>query len=376
MAKTLQVLDTEYSADSVEWCPHDGYQDILLCGTYQLDQSKDSQEDSSVPQTRLGKLHTYRLKEEEETQSLDHVQTTDMPGILDIKWCPSLIDNQSLFGLVNSIGELQIYQLNDDGKSVFVTSTELGTEVLGLSLDWANRVHNSSDPEISCSSSDGNISICKFHQGQLKCTSNWKAHDFEAWITAFNYWNTNIVYSGGDDCKFKGWDCRQDTSSPIFVSKRHSMGVCSIQCHPFKENVLSTGSYDENLFIWDTRNMRSPIAETNLRGGVWRIKWDSQKSDYIITATMYNGFHVVDASEFSDGKLSVVCHYDKQESIGYGADICYKHSVDSERHDTMMGDNSTINFNRTIATCSFYNHVLHLWNFSTSETSQNKENKD
>lgn len=79
---------------------------------------------------------------------------------------------------------------------------------------------------------------------------------------------------------------------------------------------------------------------------------------------------------FSDGKLSVVCHYDKQESIGYGADICYKHSVDSERHDTKMGDNSTINFNRTIATCSFYNHVLHLWNFSTSEKSQNKENKD
>lgn len=43
MAKTLQVVDTEYSADSIEWCPHDGYQDVLLCGTYQLDQSKGSQ---------------------------------------------------------------------------------------------------------------------------------------------------------------------------------------------------------------------------------------------------------------------------------------------------------------------------------------------
>lgn len=65
-----------------------------------------------------------------------------MPGILDIKWCPSLINNQSLSGLVNSIGQLQIYQLNDNGKSDFVTSTDLGEQVLGLSLDWANRVHN------------------------------------------------------------------------------------------------------------------------------------------------------------------------------------------------------------------------------------------
>ena len=31
-----QVIDTEYSADSVEWCPLTGYTDILVCGTYQL----------------------------------------------------------------------------------------------------------------------------------------------------------------------------------------------------------------------------------------------------------------------------------------------------------------------------------------------------
>ena len=43
MATTLQVLDTEFNADSVEWCPHDGYHDILLCGTYQLDQSKETE---------------------------------------------------------------------------------------------------------------------------------------------------------------------------------------------------------------------------------------------------------------------------------------------------------------------------------------------
>lgn len=55
MAETLQVLDTEYSADSVEWCPHEGYQEVLLCGTYQLDQSNDAQVCSSF-------LYLFRIQ--------------------------------------------------------------------------------------------------------------------------------------------------------------------------------------------------------------------------------------------------------------------------------------------------------------------------
>lgn len=34
--QTLQVVDTEYNADAVEWCPVDGWHNILACGTYQL----------------------------------------------------------------------------------------------------------------------------------------------------------------------------------------------------------------------------------------------------------------------------------------------------------------------------------------------------
>ena len=34
---THQTLDTIYNADSVEWCPIPGLQDLLLCGTYQLE---------------------------------------------------------------------------------------------------------------------------------------------------------------------------------------------------------------------------------------------------------------------------------------------------------------------------------------------------
>lgn len=34
--RNLQVFDTELSADTVEWCPVPTSNNILVCGTYQL----------------------------------------------------------------------------------------------------------------------------------------------------------------------------------------------------------------------------------------------------------------------------------------------------------------------------------------------------
>lgn len=39
--RTLQRLDTEYSADAVEWGIVEGHQRTLVCGTYQLAQGED-----------------------------------------------------------------------------------------------------------------------------------------------------------------------------------------------------------------------------------------------------------------------------------------------------------------------------------------------
>lgn len=74
----------------------------------------------------------------------------------------------------------------------------------------------------------------------MEVTSSWYAHDFEPWIAAFDCWQPSTVwtgqyecnsfllaamlisltFTGGDDCKLKGWDLRQGCDEPIFVNKR------------------------------------------------------------------------------------------------------------------------------------------------------------
>ena len=50
-ATSMDRYDTEYSADSVEWCPNVPYQDVFVCGTYQLVKTG---EDSSTEQQVCG----------------------------------------------------------------------------------------------------------------------------------------------------------------------------------------------------------------------------------------------------------------------------------------------------------------------------------
>lgn len=53
--------------------------------------------------------------------------------------------------------------------------------------------------DIISSNSKGQLHLLKVDAAGpgLQCVATWQAHHFEAWIAAFNYWQTEVVYSGG-----------------------------------------------------------------------------------------------------------------------------------------------------------------------------------
>ena len=61
----MVVFDTVFPADSLEFCPTVGYQEIFVCGTYNLleqppSQSESEEVGSSVAQKRRGQCLVFR----------------------------------------------------------------------------------------------------------------------------------------------------------------------------------------------------------------------------------------------------------------------------------------------------------------------------
>ncbi|XP_038150053.1 diphthine methyltransferase [Cyprinodon tularosa] len=419
--RTLQVFDTELSADTVEWCPLSSSYDILACGTYQLQKAGESED---APHRRTGRLYLYEFRREDAMNPpLTELQRLDTAAILDLKWCHVPVSDRPVLGMVTATGELQLYTLLDDqegGRSLkAMCSSAVGAERLALSLDWSTGRMESSDIRVVCSDSAGCVGVFSLAEGALVALSQWKAHDFEAWITAFSYWNTQLVYSGGDDCKLKGWDLRASPSSPAFTSKRHSMGVCSIHSSPHLEHILATGSYDEHVLLWDGRNMRQPLGESAVGGGVWRLKWHPTHQHLLLAACMHNDFHILHCQQTLEGRgeaCPVVSSYILHNSLAYGADWSRlsldapapqsppatepKQSLaESRGHVRIQYESPTASFDTSLeddagryipeavvtpstspaappapnpdqdapslscllASCSFYDHMLHVW---------------
>ncbi|XP_015759849.1 PREDICTED: diphthine methyltransferase-like isoform X1 [Acropora digitifera] len=367
-SRTICSIDTGYCADTVEWCPCQDFESYLVCGTYQLIEKNGQENDDTASSCasdesiasgsmRVGNIQLYYL--DETLGRLERIQTLNTGGILDTKWLPTFLAGCPVLGCVTSNGEVKIFLLKEkklnETMSLFVSADNLC-----LSLDWSPEHEKS---QVAVSDSAGQISLCQLGEGSsnLQQISQWRAHQYEAWITAFDAWNSAVVYSGGDDCLFRGWDIRTNCQKPTFTSKRHDMGVSSIQCNVKHEYIMATGSYDENIHVWDNRLMKQPLCSVHPGGGVWRIKWHPVHGNSMLTACMYEGFHLLNFTNGNgDQCLKTSVSYTEHGSLAYGADWCLT-SLRLEEYNDFKDVQSNNCYTDLVATCSFYDHSLNLW---------------
>ncbi|KAJ3248858.1 Diphthine methyltransferase [Chytriomyces hyalinus] len=354
---TLHKIDTHLCADAVEFCPVPSHTHIAAVGTYQV--TGRSNAESGGTTDRNGAVALYSA----DTGSLLHRVETE--AVLDLKWAHGGVGDGPVLAVADAKGAVSLMRVNEDSALERLCSwSNDEKDVLCLSLDWSNRLETRqqqqqqlSAAQIVVSQSNGNLSVLELNASCLAEKTTFNAHAFEAWIAAFDAWNApSLLYSGGDDSLFKGWDLRAGHAFERFKSRKHSAGVCSIQSNPHREHILATGSYDEHVLIWDTRSFKQPIADHHTEGGgVWRIKWHPTNAYRMLTASMHSGFHVIDfsggehtADEFTASNTVTVYTDGEHGSLAYGADWSFVAPVENES-DYLKGS------------CSFYDHSFHLW---------------
>ncbi|KAJ2892660.1 hypothetical protein IWW38_003134 [Coemansia aciculifera] len=378
---SLASFDPIYCADSLEFCPF-GAKQCLLIGTYQLlksgsaanEHSDDtSQELSSADAQRVGRIYVCDVTpsaDEQEGLAIVERQRIETSAVFDIKWSYNRVCGRELVGVACADGQVHIYATDNNSSDSYLTQLCVSpsdeaepSSSMCCSLDWSNRLAESSSPEIVASQSDGTVRLLRLGESRVETVHSWHAHDAEAWISSFDYWNVSTVYSGGDDARFKGWDMRMDPAQPVFNSRRHQAGVCSIHSNFHRQHMVATGGYDDTVMVWDARAMRAPLAEYNVGGGVWRLKWHPEEPTQLLVGAMYGGFHILDVAVSGMSPLECApmpglgasaavtvtkqASFMKHESIAYGAD--WSQSCDDRSAGWLVG------------TCSFYDHSVQLW---------------
>ncbi|KAL2916914.1 Diphthine methyltransferase [Polyrhizophydium stewartii] len=231
-------FDTQLSADSVEFCPIDGWTRFAAVGTYQVlekpaDAPASATDDADAgaaagagaagpgaTTNRTGRLLVFQVADADADGlaaadaaplQVTKVFEQDTAAILDIKWSHQTLSDRPVAGLVTSTGDTVLLDMAQDGRMQPISTLHNGKDgVLNLSLDW-----------VVVSQSDGSLALhVVTPDSGISVASEWAAHSFEAWTTAFDGSNPHVVYSGGDDCLFQAWDTRTDLTAPLFRNKR------------------------------------------------------------------------------------------------------------------------------------------------------------
>ncbi|GFS27216.1 WD repeat-containing protein 85 [Elysia marginata] len=147
VSEVVQKINTGLNADTVEWCPFDGLQHLLLCGTYQLEeQTMSIPEDSSLPQppnkteqTRAGGIIIFGLDFRASHQPvLEKLSNLNLCGVLDIKWPDKRLSNTAVFGFVDAEGFCQLFAVDETFSPKEVSKAKLTANSLGLSLGFSD----------------------------------------------------------------------------------------------------------------------------------------------------------------------------------------------------------------------------------------------
>eukprot|EP00898_Chlorokybus_atmophyticus_P002380 jgi/Chlat1/3142/Chrsp21S03366 len=233
------------------------------------------------------------------------------------------------------------------------------------------------------SHSDGSLACIRQSESQLAVTQAWGAHDYEAWVAAFDCWHPDVIYSGmtyscdvklgqvGMIVAFVLGTCDKARRRCTRIGRRTPWELQVLEAHHTTATfsalaVMMKGFVSGTHVTWQGQFVLH--QHPRVVGYVWRLKWHPTRSDRLLAACMHAGFAVL-SFDVNDGAATVQT-YTAHESLAYGADWCHPDASESqpataERLVTLyeggVASKHALAAADLVGTCSFYDRELRIW---------------
>ncbi|KII73213.1 Diphthamide biosynthesis protein 7 [Thelohanellus kitauei] len=198
------------------------------------------------------------------------------------------------------------------------------------------------------STASGGVGMVKLVESSYILVSKFDASKFESWSVVSHPRSIDVAYASDDFGSIRIFDAR--TSKISQFTKYHHYGVCSLSFpEQVNDNLVCSGGFDHTLCFWDTRSTDKPISNFQPGYCVWAIRWFSHDKIALVSATDSGSYILKFDQNYQ--KHSEAIHYDRPQSLVYSSEICKVHTNNSSSY--------------RICSTSFYDSLLHLWNFNT-----------
>lgn len=167
----------------------------------------------------------------------------------------------------------------------------------------------------------------------------------------------------------------------------HEAGVTAILPLPLGtepgKDILLTGSYDDIVRVFAVHDYRpgqnsdpKVLAEMNLGGGVWRLKFLDKESEKVgggmrsfrvLASCMHAGARILEirGSKDTEWTIEVLARFEEHKSMNYGSDVqpLEKKEWRGIQQEAEHGDAESAK-EKVIVSTSFYDRLLCVWKFT------------
>ena len=190
-----------------------------------------------------------------------------------------------------------------------ISSPPFSLQTKGYGLSWNPNVNGN----LLSASDDQTICLWNINgqprEGRiLDALAIYHGHTAVVEDVSWHLLHESLFGSVADDQKLMIWDTRSNnTNKPSHIVDAHTAEVNCLSFNPYSEFILSTGSADKTVALWDLRNLKLKLHSfESHKDEIFQVQWSPHNETILASSGTDRRLHVWDLSKIGEEQSAEV----------------------------------------------------------------------